>query len=115
MTSQLVLLDWIFIGIYCLLVLWVGLWFSKKASGTMENFFLSGRSLPWWLAGTSLIATSFAADTPLFVTGLVRKYGISGNWQWWFLIPGSVASLFIFARLWRRSKVLTDIELIECG
>ena len=106
-------LDWIIVGGYCLLITLIGLAFKKRAQGGVEDFFLSGRRLPWWLAGTSLVATSFASDTPLFVTGLVRQNGIAGNWHWWFMALASVASLFFFARLWRRAKIVTDMEFIE--
>ena len=105
--------DWTVVGGYCLLITLVGLAFRKRAEGSVEDFFLSGRKLSWWLAGTSLVATSFASDTPLFVTGLVRKHGIAGNWHWWFMALASVASLFFFARLWRRAKIVTDMEFIE--
>lgn len=105
--------DWMVVGGYCLLITLVGLAFRKRAEGNVEDFFLSGRKLSWWLAGTSLVATSFASDTPLFVTGLVREHGIAGNWHWWFMALASVASLFFFARLWRRAKIVTDIEFIE--
>ena len=105
--------DWIIVGGYCLFITLVGLAFKKRAEGSVEDFFLSGRKLPWWLAGTSLVATSFASDTPLFVTGLVRQNGIAGNWHWWFMALASVASLFFFARLWRRAEVVTDMEFIE--
>ena len=105
--------DWIIVGGYCLLITLIGLAFKKRAEGGLEDFFLSGRRLPWWLAGTSLVATSFASDTPLFVTGLVRQNGIAGNWHWWFMALASVASLFFFARLWRRARVVTDMEFIE--
>ncbi len=106
-------IDWLVVGGYCLLITLVGLAFKDRAEGGVEDFFVSGRKLPWWLAGTSLVATSFASDTPLFVTGLVRKHGIAGNWHWWFVVLGSVASLFMFARLWRRARVVTDMEFIE--
>lgn len=105
--------DWIIVGGYCLLITLIGLAFKKRAEGGVEDFFLSGRRLPWWLAGTSLVATSFASDTPLFVTGLVREHGIAGNWHWWFMGLASLASLFFFARLWRRARIVTDIEFIE--
>ncbi|MDH3691937.1 MAG: sodium:proline symporter, partial [Gammaproteobacteria bacterium] len=83
--------DWIIVGAYCVLITLIGLAFKKRAESGVEDFFLSGRQLPWWLAGTSLIATSFASDTPLFVTGLVRQNGIAGNWHWWFMAVASVA------------------------
>ncbi len=79
----------------------------------MSEFFLSGRNLPWWLAGTAMVATTFAADTPLAVTELVAKNGIAGNWIWWNFLFGSMLTVFFFARLWRRAGVLTDIEFIE--
>jgi len=106
-------IDWGIVAAYCLLVTFIGMAFKKKAEGGIESFFLSGRKLTWWLAGTSLIATSFASDTPLFVTGLVRRHGISGNWHWWFVALGSVASLYFFSRLWRRARIVTDMEFIE--
>ena len=90
-----------------------GLWFSRRASGSTEDFFVSGRSLPWWVVGTSMVATTFAADTPLTVSGWVAKDGIAQNWIWWtFGLTGSVA-VFLFARLWRRADILTDAELVE--
>lgn len=109
----MVFLDWTIVIGYCVLVTIVGLIFKKRAEGGVENFFLSGRRLTWWLAGTSLVATSFGSDTPLFVTGLVRQHGVAGNWHWWFMALASVASLFFFARLWRRAKIVTDMEFIE--
>src|SRR5207245_2332128 len=77
------------------------------------EFFLSGRNVPWWLAGTSMVATTFAADTPLVVTGLVAKNGIAGNWLWWNLLASGMLTVFFYAGLWRRAGVVTDIELIE--
>ncbi|MFH0799830.1 MAG: sodium:solute symporter family protein [Pseudomonadota bacterium] len=106
-------LDWLIVGGYCLLVTVVAMAFRHRAEGGTEDYFLSGRKLPWWLAGTSLAATAFSADTPLLITGLVRKNGIAGNWHWWFLALASVASLFFFARLWRRAHILSDMEFIE--
>jgi Na+/proline symporter len=91
--------DWAIIFAYFAAITAIGVVFKKRAEGGVEDFFLSGRRLPWWLAGTSLVATSFSSDTPLFVTGLVRKNGISGNWHWWFMALASIASLFFFARL----------------
>ncbi|MBI5299156.1 MAG: hypothetical protein HY877_02510 [Deltaproteobacteria bacterium] len=109
----MLLLDWLIVGAYCVIVTCVGLAFKKKGEGGVDDYFLSGRKLPWWLAGTSLVATSFSADTPLFVSGLVRKNGIAGNWHWWFLMLASVASLFFFARLWRRARIVSDMEFLE--
>lgn len=87
--------------------------YSKKASQGTDQFFLSGRNLPWWLAGTAMVATTFAADTPLAVTELVAKNGIAGNWLWWNMAIGAMLTVFFFARLWRRSGVMTDVEFVE--
>lgn len=106
-------IDWVIIGGYVLLVTGVGFLFVKKASGSTAEFFVAGRNLPWWIAGTSLIATSFAADTPLAITGIVTKHGIAGNWLWWNQIVVWVLAVVFFARLWRRSGLVTDAEFIE--
>lgn len=106
-------LDWSIIGAYMLLSLLIGIYFTRKASSSLNEFFLSGRNLPWWLAGTSMVATTFSSDTPLYVTGLVRGHGIYENWQWWCFILSGMMAVFFFARLWRRLGVLTDVELIE--
>jgi len=103
---------WVIV-IYFLITLYIGFHFSKKASKGMESFFLGGRNLPWYLAGISMVATTFAADTPLAVTELVAKDGIAGNWLWWNFAIGGLLTTFFFARLWRRSGVLTEVELIE--
>ncbi len=106
-------LDWTIVGIYFILVLAIGLFVSRKAGDSLNDFFLSGRSMPWWLLGVSMVATTFSADTPNLVTGLVRESGVSGNWGWWaFLITGML-TVFVYAKLWRRSMVLTDIEFYE--
>ncbi len=91
----------------------IGLYFTKRASKNTSEFFLSGRNLPWWLAGTSMVATTFSSDTPLYITGLIRSEGIYENWQWWCFILSGMLSVFFFARLWRRLGVVTDVELIE--
>lgn len=106
-------LDFTIIGAYMLLSLLIGLYFTKRASSSINEFFLSGRNLPWWLAGTSMVATTFSSDTPLYVTGLVRGHGIYENWQWWCFIFSGMMSVFFFAKLWRRLGVLTDVELIN--
>ncbi|MFP4081373.1 MAG: sodium:solute symporter family protein [Candidatus Aminicenantes bacterium] len=105
--------DWTFIIGYFLFALGVGLYFSRKAGKDIESFFISGRSLPWWIAGTSMVATTFAADTPLAVTEIVAKNGVAGNWLWWNFVFGGMLTVFLFAKLWRRSEVITDIELTE--
>ncbi len=110
---QLTAIDWAIIAGYFLLSLGIGLWFSRRAGKGIAEFFVSGRSLPWWIAGTSMVATTFAADTPLAVTGLVAKNGLAGNWFWWAFALGGMLTVFVFARLWRRAEVLTDVELIE--
>ncbi|WP_338814381.1 sodium:solute symporter family protein [Bernardetia sp. Wsw4-3y2] len=107
------LADWLIIFSFLLLTLGIGIYYTKKASGSTEDFFLGGRNLPWWVAGTSMVATTFAADTPLLVTELVVKNGISGNWLWWNGLIGGMLTTFLFARLWRKAKVITDLELIE--
>ncbi len=106
-------LDWTIISAYMLLSLLVGLYLTRRASSSLSEFFLSGRNLPWWLAGTSMVATTFSSDTPLYVTGLVRGHGIYENWQWWCFILSGMLSVSFFARLWRRAGVLTDVELID--
>ena len=91
----------------------IGLYFSDRASKSVDNFFLGGRNLPWWLAGISMVATTFAADTPLAVTELVVQDGIAGNWLWWNMLAGGMLTTLFFARYWRRAGILTDLELIE--
>lgn len=105
--------DWLIIISFLLLTLGIGIYYTKKASGSTEDFFLGGRNLPWWVAGTSMVATTFAADTPLLVTELVVKNGISGNWIWWNGLIGGMLTTFLFAKLWRKAKVITDLEFIE--
>jgi len=111
--AQLNFLDYSFIIGYFLLTLTIGLWFSSRASENVDEFFLSGRKLPWWIAGTGMVATTFAADTPLAVAGFVAKNGIAGNWVWWTFVSGGMLTVFFFARLWRRAEILTDLEFIE--
>jgi len=105
--------DYAIIAGYIILTLVVGLLFSARASKNVGEFFLSGRKLPWWLAGTGMVATTFAADTPLAVAGFVAKNGIAGNWVWWTFVSGGMLTVFFFARLWRRANILTDLEFIE--
>lgn len=106
-------LDWSIVASYFVLSAAIGIWYARRAGGSTEEFFLSGRALPWWLAGTSMVATTFAADTPLAVTELVARNGIAGNWLWWNFVCGNVLTVFFFARLWRRAGILTDVELVE--
>lgn len=111
--SNLEALDWLIIAIYFILSLVIGLVFTKRAGKNLTNFFLGGRNMTWWLAGVSMVATTFAADTPLAVTELVAKNGIAGNWLWWNALIGGMLTVFFFAKLWRRAEILTDLELIE--
>ncbi|MYB63537.1 Na+:solute symporter [Candidatus Poribacteria bacterium] len=106
-------IDWAIIIGYILFALGLGIYFSKRAGKDMNEFFISGRNLPWWLAGTSMVATTFAADTPLAVTGLVVEDGIAGNWLWWNAVLSGMLATFLFARLWRRSEIITDVEFTE--
>src|SRR5512136_3299277 len=110
---KITLLDWVVVAAYFALNLIIGLYYRKKASKSTGDFFVSGRNVSWWLAGTSMVATTFAADTPLAVTGLVASYGIAGNWLWWNLLLSNMLTVFFFARLWRRAGVVTDLELTE--
>ncbi|HKW57532.1 MAG TPA: sodium:solute symporter family protein [Candidatus Acidoferrum sp.] len=105
--------DWIVVAVYLLLNLLISLYYRRRSSGSTEEFFVSGRNVSWWLAGTSMVATTFAADTPLLVTGLVAKNGIAGNWLWWSLCLSGMMTVFFFARYWRRSEILTDVEFVE--
>ena len=106
-------IDWAIIGLYLVLTLALGLFFSRRASRSSEEYFLSGRSLPWWVVGTSMVATTFAADTPLAVTGFIREHGIWYNWFGWHYVFSQMLAVFLFSRFWRRARVVTDNELIE--
>ncbi len=106
-------LDWSFIAAFFLLSLIIGLAVSKRAGESASEYFLSGRSMPWWLLGFSMVATTFSADTPNLVTDIVRKNGVSGNWQWWAFLLTGMLTVFVYAKLWRRSGVLTDLEFYE--
>jgi Na+/proline symporter len=106
-------LDWTLIGLYFVIALGIGLYFRRQASRSIQDFFLGGRKMPWWLAGLSMVATTFATDTPLLITELVRKNGISGNWLWWNMLIGGMLTSFFFARLWQRAAVTTDLEFIS--
>jgi len=105
--------DWLVVTLYFLISGAIGLAYTRKASRSLADYFVSGRALPWWLAGTSMVATTFAADTPLAVAGFVAKYGVAGNWLWWNGAFSGVLTVFFFARLWRRAGVLTDVEFAE--
>jgi Na+/proline symporter len=109
----LTIVDWLVISGYFLLNLGIGVYYARRARGSTSEFFLSGRDVPWWLAGTSMVATTFAADTPLVVTGLVARNGIAGNWLWWSMAASGMLTVFVYARLWRRAGVMTDVEFAE--
>ena len=106
-------LDWTIIGAYFLLSLAVGIWAPKQAGKDTRSFFLAGRNMPWWLLGVSMVATTFSTDTPNLVTDLVRQNGVSGNWTWWAFLVTGMLTVFVYAKLWHRSGVLTDIEFYE--
>ena len=107
------IIDWLIVLLYLILAMGLGLYLSGKASKSIEDFFISGRSLPWWLAGISMAATTFSIDTPLYITGVVGTRGIAGNWEWWIFGISHITMVYIFARMWRRSQVITDAELTE--
>jgi Na+/proline symporter len=106
-------LDWAAIAGYLLITLVLGLYFRGKSGKSTADYFVSGRQVSWWLAGTSMVATTFAADTPLAVCGLVYTQGVAGNWLWWSFLPSGMMTVFLFARLWRRSGLITDVQFAE--
>ena len=106
-------IDWTVIVLYFVLSVAIALVYSRRAGASADEYFLSGRAVPWWLAGTSMVATTFAADTPLAVTGLTVKYGIAGNWLWWCMVMSGMLTVVFYARLWRRAGVMTDAEFAE--
>ena len=106
-------LDWFIVGAYFIFSLIIGIWASKQAGKDTKSFFLAGQNMPWWLLGISMVATTFSTDTPNLVTDLVRQNGVSGNWSWWAFLLTGMLTVFIYAKLWRRSGVLTDIEFYE--
>ena len=110
---RLTIIDWLVIGSYFAFNIGIGFYYKARAGKSTTEFFLSGRNVPWWLAGTSMVATTFAADTPLAVTGLVAKNGIAGNWVWWCFLASGMLTVFFYARLWRRAQVMTDVEFAE--
>lgn len=110
---QITALDWIIIFLFFAISLGIGIYVSKSSSKSANEYFLSGRSMPWWLLGLSMVATTFSTDTPNLVTDIVRSNGVSGNWVWWaFLITG-LLTVFVYAKLWRKSNVSTDLEFYE--
>ncbi len=110
---RLTIIDWLIIGLYFAFNIGIGFYYKARAGKSTTEFFLSGRNVPWWLAGTSMVATTFAADTPLVVTGFVARNGIAGNWLWWCFVASGMLTVFFYARLWRRAGVMTDVEFAE--
>ena len=110
---QISILDWIIIFSFFAVFILIGFVTSKKSGKNSKEFFLSGRNMPWWMLGISMVATTFSADTPNLVTNIVRENGVSGNWQWWTFLLTGMMTVFFYAKLWRRSKVLTDLEFYE--
>ena len=106
-------IDWIIVAVSILICFVPALFFGKRSSKNTAEFFASGRSVPWWLAGISMVATTFSSDTPNLVANFVRTQGVAGNWQWWAFTLTGIATVFFFARLWRRSGVMTDLEFYE--
>jgi Na+/proline symporter len=110
---RLTWVDWLAIVVYFAANVAIGLYYRRRATRSTEDYFVGGRKVSWWLAGTSMVATTFAADTPLAVTGLVASFGIAGNWLWWSMLMSGMLTVFLYARLWRRAGVLTDVEFAE--
>jgi SSS family solute:Na+ symporter len=109
----LTVVDWAVVVAFFALNLGIGLYYARRGGSSLAEFFVGGRNVPWWLAGISMVATTFAVDTPLAVTGFVTQHGIAGNWVWWSSVMSGILTVFFFAKLWRRSGVLTDVEFIE--
>src|SRR5262245_26099137 len=110
---QLQTLDWLIVALSLLICFVPALFLGKRAGKSTSEFFVSGRAVPWWLAGLSMVATTFSSDTPNLVTDIVRRNGVAGNWVWWAFVLTGVSTVFFYARLWRRSGVMTDLEFYE--
>ena len=106
-------IDWVVVGVYCFASIAIGMALTRRASSGMESYFASNRKLVWWIAGTSMAATAFSSDTPLLITGIVRRRGIWGNWEVWALAISTMFAVFFFSKLWKRAGVLTEVELVE--
>ncbi|HPF40931.1 MAG TPA: Na+:solute symporter, partial [Phycisphaerae bacterium] len=105
--------DWVVVIAFFAIALLIGMTIARRAGRNTAEYFLSGRAMPWWLLGTSMVATTFSADTPNLVTNLVREDGVAGNWVWWSFLLSGMLTVFVFSRLWRRSGVTTDLEFYE--
>ena len=112
--KQLLGIDWFFIILFIAFSIAIGIYFSKRGRRSVGDYFASGQGMPWWILGTSMVATTFAADTPLAISGLVVKQGIWGNWFWWSQIPMFMLGVFFFSRLWRRSRIFLVCDLYGC-
>jgi SSS family solute:Na+ symporter len=110
---QLQALDWTIVAAFFIVALAIGLLVSRRAGRNSSEFFLSGRTMPWWLLGMSMVATTFSTDTPNLVTDIVRQNGVAGNWAWWAFLLTGMLTVFVYAKLWRRSGVTTDLEFYE--
>src|SRR4029453_14480393 len=110
---QLQAIDWVIVALSLAVCFGPALMFGKRAGRSTSEFFASGRAVPWWLGGLSMVATTFSSDTPNLVTDIVRTSGVAGNWVWWAFVLTGMATVFFYARLWRRSEVLTDLEFYE--
>ena len=106
-------IDYSVIIIFFLIIFGIAAYYTRKAGESTQEFFLSGRNMPWYIAGTAMVATTFAADTPLAVTELIAKNGIAGNWLWWNMAIGGMLTVFFFSKLWRRANIMTDVEFVE--
>jgi Na+/proline symporter len=106
-------LDWVIIIVFFIISLIIGLYAARTAGKSASEFFLSGRNMPWWLLGVSMVATTFSCDTPNLVADIVRQNGVAGNWAWWAFLLTGMLTVFVYAKLWRRSNVLTDLEFYE--
>ena len=106
------IIDWLIVGLYVAVAIGIGVYFTRRASKSTDDYFVAGRSLPWFIAGTSIVATTFSSDTPLIVAGISRHSGISGHWFWLSAAMGQIATVFFFAKLWRRTEAMTDVEFV---
>lgn len=110
---KITIIDWLVVAAYFGMNVGIGLYYRRKASKSTDDFLVSGRQVGWLLAGTSMVAATFAADTPLVVTGFVARQGIAGNWIWWSFLLSGMMTVFLFARMWRRAEIVTDVEFVE--
>ncbi|MGM0507537.1 MAG: sodium:solute symporter family transporter, partial [Bacteroidota bacterium] len=109
----LALVDWLIIALYLLFSLAVGFWVMNRAGESAAEFFAAGKNMPWWLLGISMVATTFSTEVPNLVTDIVRQNGVAGNWSWWAFLLTGMLTVFVYANLWRRSGILTDVEFYE--